>query len=260
MIRPQGYVEPSYLEAIGEYLKPLKERSYAAMRIELGQHVLDSGSGTGIDTLALAHRVGPLGKVVGVDSDPEMVAVAQARAERANIDSWVTHIATDITALPFGDGAFHAARCDRLLQVLPEPTGALAEMVRVTRRGGWVVAIDTDWGTFSIHTDETDLERRLVRVQADLMRPNGYIGRQLYGLFKSQGLSDTSVDGVTHIVNDYPVARIAFGMDMIERTALDAGVLNKEELRRLHESLERTNAQGSFFASVGMVLVAGRKT
>jgi ubiquinone/menaquinone biosynthesis C-methylase UbiE len=259
MTHPLGYVEPRYLEAIGEYLRPLKERSYAAMNIQLGHHVLDSGSGTGIDTLALARLVGPLGRVVGVDFDPDMVAAARARAERANIDGWVEHITGDVTSLPFEDGTFHASRCDRLFQVLPDPSQALAEMVRVTRRGGWVVAIDTDWGTLSIHTDEVELERKLARVQAESVRPNGYIGRQLYGLFNSHGLTDVSVEMVTNIASDYAGARIGYGLDRLERAALQMGALTAEELKRLRESFERADSRGAFFSSVGMMLAVGRK-
>ena len=46
--------------------------------------------------------------------------------------------------------------------------------------------------------------------------------------------------------------------DDTEPAAVAAGVLTPDELRRWHESLERTAADG-FFASFSMVLVAGRK-
>lgn len=259
MARPPGYTDPRYLEAIGEYLRPIKQRTYAAMHIELGHHVLDAGCGTGIDTLSLARLVGPMGRVVGVDFDAELIEVAVARAERAAIDGWVEHLYTEVTALPFDEGTFHSTRCDRLFQVIPEPEAAFAEMVRVTRPGGWVVALDTDWGTISADTEEVDIERRLLRVQADLIRPNGYIGRRLYGLFKREGLSDVTVEVLPSAITDYATGRIGIGMDELERRALEVGAITEEELERIRRSFEKADADGAFFASVSMMLVAGRK-
>jgi ubiquinone/menaquinone biosynthesis C-methylase UbiE len=46
----------------------------------LGQTVLDLGSGPGLDSLLAARRVGPTGKVCGVDMCPEMVEKARRNA------------------------------------------------------------------------------------------------------------------------------------------------------------------------------------
>jgi hypothetical protein len=67
-----------------------------------------------------------------------------------------------------------------------EVENALAEMVRVTRRGGWIVAVDTDWGSLSIDHPEIDIERRLARVLPEKAVPDGYAGRQLFRWFRRQ--------------------------------------------------------------------------
>ena len=49
-----------------------------------GQTVLDLGSGAGLDCLLAAQKVGPEGRVIGVDMTPEMIERAQANAKRVN--------------------------------------------------------------------------------------------------------------------------------------------------------------------------------
>jgi len=67
-------------------------------------------------------------------------------------------------------------------------------MTRVTKSGGWVVVLDTDWGSLSTDSDDTDIERRLARFLAESFMPNGYSGRKLYRLFKQQNLADISFE------------------------------------------------------------------
>ena len=131
-------------------------------------------------------------------------------------------------------------------------------MVRVTKRGGWVVVVDTDWGTGSIDTSEVDIERRLARVQAERCLNNGYSGRQLYRLFRTEGLDSLVLEAFTLPVLSYPLARKVGRYDIVEREALSAGVVTAEELDLLHASLEQAEAEGTFFTMGSMVLVGGR--
>ena len=156
------------------------------MHLRPGQKILDLGCGPGIDTLALSHFVGPAGEVHGADHDAAMVAQANQRAEAAGVGARVRHRQADATDLPWPANFFDASRSERVFQHLLDPEKAFAEMVRVTRPGGWVVVLDGDWATFSIYSDEVELERRLVRFHAERMINNPYSGRALHHLFRSQ--------------------------------------------------------------------------
>ena len=178
MDKSEGYVSSAYLQSAAHVLARVKERSYELMQIAPGCKVLDVGCGPGIDTLALARLVGDGGAVVGIDSDPAMVAEANRLATEAGVDAWTRHEIGNASALRCKAGSFEACRSERLFQHLANPSESLAEMARVTRSSGWVVAADTDWGSLSIGVKDADIERRVVRVVAEQLHRNGYGARQ----------------------------------------------------------------------------------
>jgi ubiquinone/menaquinone biosynthesis C-methylase UbiE len=255
----QRYVDPQYLEAGAARLKYIKERSYTLMQLQPGHRVLDVGCGPGIDTVALAQLVGPRGHVSGVDHDTGMITEADKRAEGAGVQNWVAHYHGDATALPFETTSFAACRSERVFQHLARPEAALAEMVRVTKFGGWIVVADPDWGTLSLDTREIDIERRLMRFEAEQRHHSGYVGRQLYRLFSGQQLRDITVEAFVVHSTTYSVFDRMIEMTKLEQTALTAGVVTTEELKQLHADLERVEKTGGVFSNVNLILVAGRK-
>ena len=260
MQQPKGYVDSEYLQASARLLHQAKQRSYVFMQIQPGYKVLDVGCGPGTDTIALGQIVGSTGQASGVDYDAAMVAEANQRAENSGVSAWVKHQQADATALPWEANEFDACRSERLFQHLFNPEQALAEMGRVTKPGGWVVVLDTDWGSLSTDTEETDIERRLARVLAERCLHNGYSGRQLYRLFKRRDLKDIAIEMIPTFVTSYALARQIATLDRAEKEALAAGIITEHELKRWHTSLERADTEGVFFGSASVVLVGGRKT
>ena len=103
-----------------------------AAEVGPGQRVLDVACGTGILARTAADRVRPDGTVVGVDINPDMLAVA--RRVRPEIE-WRQGDAAD---LPFADDTFDAVLCQSALMFFPDATRALHEMGRVCRPAGVV--------------------------------------------------------------------------------------------------------------------------
>lgn len=259
MTHPKGYVSSDYLRMVAESVKHLKQRTYELMRVQPGQQVLDVGCGPASDTLQLGALVGSAGQVFGVDHDQGMIDEARQRARQAGVAAWVKHQRADFASLPFETGTFDACRSERLFQHLPDPAPTMAEMVRVTKGGGWIAVLDTDWGSASIDTTETDIERRLARVHADQAANNGYSGRRLYRLFRQQGLVDIKVEVHANWSTDYAFVRPATLLTAVERIALANGIVTEDELRRWHADLEQADADGLFFGCANQMLVAGRK-
>ena len=252
-----GYVDTAYLALAAEHARQDKELSYAAMRVQPGFRVLDVGCGPGSDTITLAGLVGEAGAVVGVDYDQEMLAEADRRAAEAGVAGRVRHLQADAAALPFEDAFFDASRSERMFQHVADPATVLAEMLRVTRPGGWVVVLETDYATLSIDSEETDIERRLARAAAERVR-SGYAARRLARLFKQAGLEDISVEMRPQQFTSYAIVRVGW-LDAVEPLALANKLVTQEELDRWHRSLEQIEQAGVFFATLNHNLVAGRK-
>ena len=255
----KGYVDPEFLRAAARLLQEAKQRSYDLMQIHPGHRALDVGCGPGTDTIILGQVVGSSGRVFGVDHDAAMVAEANRRARDSGVSAWVEHRQAEATALPWEVSEVDACRSERLFEHLLDPEAALAEMVRVTKPGGRVVVLDTDWGSFSTDTEETDIERRLARVLAERCLHNGYSGRQLYRLFKSRNLQGLNIEMIPTFLTSYAVARRMLTLDRGEKEGVVAGMVTEQEVERWQKSLERADAEGVFFCSVSMILVGGRK-
>lgn len=95
---------------------------------------LDVGTGAGALALALAPLVR---EVVGLDPVPELLALARERA-LPNTE----FVEGDGTALTFSDGSFDLAGTHRTLHHIARPELVVAELARVTRRGGKVLVVD----------------------------------------------------------------------------------------------------------------------
>lgn len=253
-----GYVDSKYLGILAEKLRPIKERSYALMHLEVGHRVLDVGCGPGIDTIPISKLVGSTGIVHGIDYDLEMIEKADQRAREAGVADRVMHRHGDAISLPYESDYFDSCRSERLFQHLSQPKPVLSEMFRVTRPGGWIVVLDSDHSSLSIDTADVDIEWRLRRFHADRLL-NGYSGRRLFGLFRQQSLADIAVECFPIYITDYVLGRYMAAVDKTEKEAIAAGVVTKEELAEMHEKLWRADKEGTFFGYVVVIMAAGRK-
>lgn len=259
MVEFMGKVDAAYLDAITAAVRRDKERSYELLGLVPGASVLEVGCGPATDTLALAAIVGPAGRVVGVDVDPEMVALAGTRTREAGLGATVTHHVGDAMALPFPDGTFDACRSERVFQHLPDPAGALAEMIRVTRPGGRIVVFDTDHIARTLDTPERDVFQRLTRYHCEHRLTSPWAAQQLFRLFREAGLADVTAEPRSVPVFNLAFVRLATGWEALESAALAAGVVTAAEMARLNAAMEADAANGTLFGYWTMILVAGTR-
>jgi arsenite methyltransferase len=100
-----------------------------------GQVVLDLGSGPGLDSLLAARRVGPTGKVVGVDLCPEMVEKARRNADLLGLRN-AEFVQAEIEKVPLPDASVDVVISNGVFNLCPDKPGVLAEAYRVLRPGG----------------------------------------------------------------------------------------------------------------------------
>jgi arsenite methyltransferase len=133
------------LEYADEWLKNIPESSiesfagtgnpFSLGELRPGEKVVDLGSGAGIDSLIAAMKVGPDGRVIGVDMTPAMLEKARQAAEEADLPN-VEFREGYAEALPVPDGWADVVISNGVLNLEPEKASALQEMARVLEPDG----------------------------------------------------------------------------------------------------------------------------
>src|SRR5260370_13852749 len=109
-------------EIYERYMVPSLFGPWAADLVKLaapirGERVLDVACGTGIVARLAAQRVGPMGKVVGLDLNPSMLTVARSASAGTENIEWREGNAT---AMPLSQQTFDLVLCQQGLQFLPD--------------------------------------------------------------------------------------------------------------------------------------------
>jgi len=107
----------------------------ALIDLRAGETVLDLGSGGGIDVLLSAKRVGPAGKVYGLDMTDEMLALARTNQERAGVKN-VEFLKGEIESIPLPDASVDVVISNCVINLSSDKGRVLREAFRVLRPGG----------------------------------------------------------------------------------------------------------------------------
>jgi SAM-dependent methyltransferase len=159
-----------------------------------GARVLDVGCGTGELVARLAERF-PTATFVGVDL--EAPHLERARRTCAKFGARTMFQAGDALALPFEPDAFDLVLCRHVLQALPDPVRATAEMQRVVRPGGRLHVLAEDYGMMWCHPTPLDSDgfwQALPQVFARAIGCDNHIGRKMFTVLTDLGMSEVQVD------------------------------------------------------------------
>ena len=118
-------------------------RTVERLGLAEGALVLDAGCGSGASALPAAERVGPPGRVIGVDLAEGLLQLGRAKARSRGLRN-VEFQCGDMTALPFEDGRFHAVVCVFAIFFVPDMERQMAKLWRLVRPGGRLAI--TTWG------------------------------------------------------------------------------------------------------------------
>jgi len=156
--------------------------------------ILDAGCGTGEISSRLAELF-PKGRVLGVDIIDAHLALA--RSKFAQLAGRLTFKHESIFGLDEPDGAFDLTVCRHVLHSIPHPDKVITELVRVTRRGGYLHLIPEDYGMLHFQRgtpDPAEFWHAVPRHFEAATSTDLYIGRNVYGVLKRLGLRDITID------------------------------------------------------------------
>jgi ubiquinone/menaquinone biosynthesis C-methylase UbiE len=196
------------LAAQADAIWPQEAPLFQRYRMPAEPRILDAGCGTGEISSRLAQMF-PRASVLGVDIIDAHLDLARSRYSALAPRLSFAH--QSIYTLDAADGSFDLTVCRHVLQAIPHAHRVLAELARVTRRGGWLHVIAEDYGMLHFQHGALDVDRFWHEVPprfAAATETDLFIGRNIASLMTAMNLEDIRVDYV--VVDTLRVPRRTF--------------------------------------------------
>jgi len=227
------------------------------LRLKAGKTVFEAGCGSGAALPDLIDLMGREARITATDPTTGFVELATKRALEAEAKN-ARYAVGDIRDIQQTDGSFDAAFCDKVLIHAGPASAALSELVRVTKSGGRVGALE--WMPyFVLGSTRPDLVARF----NGMLRQAVYdynVSANLARLLHESGLVDVEERATlasTTGLDGHPFWR-AFLIHQLPMF-IHAGLLADEEARAFADDLEALSARGEFSGSFIIHTAAGTK-
>jgi SAM-dependent methyltransferase len=230
--------------------------------VEPGWHCLDLGCGALGILAPLSQRVGPGGRVVGVDSDERLLANAQAYVNQEQLTN-VELLQRDARATNLPRDSFDLVHM-RFVWAFGHADAFLREMLALAKPGGIVVSQETDQNSWSYFPAHPAWPRLKQAIEAAFLQIGGdaNIGQQTCGMFRRAGLEQVHVRAAVAALQDgHPYMRMPIlGANGLRNVIISAGIMAQAQLDETLSEMERLIADPETYEiSFTVTQVWGRK-
>lgn len=242
---------PFFARVIGDYMD--------ALGLSGPEAILDLGCGTGVAARAIARRTEAKGPpIAAIDISAHLVELGRKLAGEEGLAGRVDFRVGDAHGLGLPEGGFDAVVMHTLISHVADPATVLAEGRRLLRPGGRLVVFDGDYASFTMATDAPDggagtdrvlhgalfAELRVMRAMPRLLAGGGF-GLEWSRAYVMADIGRAEFWGPT----------IASLRVLLPR----AGAMPEAEAATFTDALERSSAEGRFFAASNFYTYIARR-
>lgn len=230
----------------------------------IGQTIIDVGSGPGYATLDLAELVGSRGRVIAVDRSRRFLDALDARRQARGIEH-VSVVESDLDSVAFDPTAADGAWCRWVLAFVPRPRDLLSRIASALKPGGTFVSHEYfDYATWRAVPRSELFEEFVTAVISNWRKSGGEpdIGLEVPRWLEEFGFEIESVEPIIHVLTprDYmwqwPTSFMQIGLDRL----IELGAVTSERGATLRAALaEVTNSSAARMITPGVLEVIARK-
>jgi SAM-dependent methyltransferase len=268
-VNPDGYV---HARDVNEYQR-LRDQALMWQRatqevldrlgLKPGMSCIDVGAGPGAVMRLMADRVGPQGRVTGLDIDGKLAAQALAEL-RAQGGAQFDLIEADVLTLDTAPGApFDLTFCRLFLMHMQDPVAALEKMASWTKPGGVLVAQEFDFGAIAVEP-LCPAMAEFNRLFEGVFRGHGRnlrAGRQLPAQFEAAGLGVP--DGTRAEVKYLPLKDMAAMLIGVYQglfaSAVELGIADPVRAEQFKADIADAGADGRYYCLTPILIAAWKR-
>lgn len=226
---------------------PFTDRVLAAAGLGEGMTALDAGCGPGEVMRLMGRRVGPAGRVTGVDIDPKVGALGLERLQTEEPGDFHFHTANLLTGETVPGAPFDLVFCRFLLLHMDDPVAMVRRLAALTRPGGTLVMMDYVMDTMRIAPHHPVLARGIEIINGTLAGAGRPLdaGLRLMEWSRAAGLPmphGTDIQARLEIMGPDPTT--ARAIEGFGPQAIRLGLATEDEIARLPDAFRAITAKG----------------